>query len=185
MEGQQCRPRTLLILDDLISLVTSKLTQLWTQGSHHWNTSCLFITQNLLYNCKEFCNHTILYCLNVEVTVAKPGERVNGQGTCNDQWCWCEWVDCVHAAWGDGRGACVYVCVQCVFDELWCLIALCIQSGLLITRRKCTRSQPIGWILLMMQVRETLSTGVYVYVLTGYRCCCTALLVYSAVTSYL
>ena len=63
----RCRPRTLLILDDLMSSVTGKVTQLWTQGSHHWNTSCLLITQNLFYNCKEFRNlnlnshYTILF----------------------------------------------------------------------------------------------------------------------------
>ncbi len=45
------KPR-LIILDDLMSDMKKKesdLSQLFTKGVHHWNTSCVFIVQNLFF----------------------------------------------------------------------------------------------------------------------------------------
>ena len=47
------RLRTLLIIDDLMSETNSKITSLFTKGSHHRDISIIYITQNLFYAGKE------------------------------------------------------------------------------------------------------------------------------------
>lgn len=45
--------RCLLIIDDLMSETTEKVTQLFTKGSHHLNISVIYIVQNLFGKNKE------------------------------------------------------------------------------------------------------------------------------------
>ena len=45
--------RTLLIIDDLMSETDSRVTKLFTKGSHHKNTSIVYISQNLFHKGKE------------------------------------------------------------------------------------------------------------------------------------
>ena len=49
--------RTLLILDDLMAETDSRVTNLFTKGSHHLNATVIYVTQNLYNKCKE--NRTI------------------------------------------------------------------------------------------------------------------------------
>lgn len=51
------RHRTLLVIDDLMTEVSDKTTELFTRGSHHMNISILFLTQNLFAGNKQ--NRTI------------------------------------------------------------------------------------------------------------------------------
>ncbi len=47
---KNCNQSKLLILDDLMQDVQKKsLAQLFTQGCHHWNITCIHIVQNLFY----------------------------------------------------------------------------------------------------------------------------------------
>ena len=39
--------RTLLIIDDLMSETNSSVTKIFTKGSHHMNTSVVYVSQNL------------------------------------------------------------------------------------------------------------------------------------------
>ena len=52
-EGDGMRRRTLLILDDLMTETNSKVLDLFIKGSHHWNVSCILITQNLFFKGKD------------------------------------------------------------------------------------------------------------------------------------
>jgi hypothetical protein len=45
--------RTLLIIDDLMSETDSRVTSLFTKGSHHKNASIVYISQNLFHKGKE------------------------------------------------------------------------------------------------------------------------------------
>ena len=45
--------RTLLIIDDLMSETDSRVTKLFTKGSHHKNASVIYISQNLFHEGKE------------------------------------------------------------------------------------------------------------------------------------
>jgi hypothetical protein len=45
--------RTLLIIDDLMSETDSRVTNLFTKGSHHKNASIIYISQNLFHKGKE------------------------------------------------------------------------------------------------------------------------------------
>ena len=45
--------RTLLIIDDLMSETDSRVTNLFTKGSHHKNASVIYISQNLFHKGKE------------------------------------------------------------------------------------------------------------------------------------
>ena len=49
--------RNLVVIDDLLSETDARVTKLFTKGSHHKNTSVIFITQNLFDRNKE--NRTI------------------------------------------------------------------------------------------------------------------------------
>ena len=49
--------RTMLIIDDLMSETDSRVTDLFTRGSHHKNISVIYVTQNLYNEDKE--NRTI------------------------------------------------------------------------------------------------------------------------------
>ena len=51
------RIRNLVIIDDLLAETDSRVTKLFTKGSHHRNTSVIYITQNLFDKNKE--NRTI------------------------------------------------------------------------------------------------------------------------------
>ena len=43
----------LLIIDDLMSETDSRVTKLFTKGSHHKNASVIYISQNLFHKGKE------------------------------------------------------------------------------------------------------------------------------------
>ena len=45
--------RTLLIIDELMSETDSRVTKLFTKGSHHKNASVIYISQNLFHKGKE------------------------------------------------------------------------------------------------------------------------------------
>jgi len=45
--------RTLLIIDDLMAETDSRITKLFTKGSHHKNTSIVYISQNLFSKNRE------------------------------------------------------------------------------------------------------------------------------------
>ena len=49
--------RTLMIIDDLMSETDSRVTNIFTKGSHHKNASVVYISQNLFSKCRE--NRTI------------------------------------------------------------------------------------------------------------------------------
>ena len=49
--------RNLVVVDDLLSETDARVTKLFTKGSHHRNTSVIFISQNLFDKNKE--NRTI------------------------------------------------------------------------------------------------------------------------------
>ena len=51
------RRRTMLIIDDLMSETDSRVTDMFTRGSHHKNISVVYVTQNLYNKDKE--NRTI------------------------------------------------------------------------------------------------------------------------------
>ena len=51
------RVRNLVVIDDLLSETDARVTKLFTKGSHHKNTSVIYITQNLFDKNKE--NRTI------------------------------------------------------------------------------------------------------------------------------
>ena len=47
------KKRTLLIIDDLMSETDSRVTKIFTKGSHHLNCSVIYISQNLFNKGKE------------------------------------------------------------------------------------------------------------------------------------
>ncbi|KAK6175873.1 hypothetical protein SNE40_014250 [Patella caerulea] len=47
------KERTLLIIDDLMDETTDKVSKLFTRGSHHENTSVIYIVQNLFHKGKH------------------------------------------------------------------------------------------------------------------------------------
>ncbi len=51
--GVDPKERTLIVLDDLLMETNRKVTELFVRGSHHWNVSCVYITQNLFSRNKE------------------------------------------------------------------------------------------------------------------------------------
>lgn len=61
---------TLFIIDDLMHSSNDKrLSDLFTKGSHHWNLSVIFVTQNFFYKGKEMRDitlnaHYLLLCKN-------------------------------------------------------------------------------------------------------------------------
>ncbi len=57
--------RTLLIIDDLMSETDTRVTNIFTKGSHHKNASVLYISQNLFNKGRE--NRTI--CLNTHYLI--------------------------------------------------------------------------------------------------------------------
>jgi len=67
--------RTLLIIDDLMSETDGRITKLFTKGSHHMNTSVVYISQNLYNKNKE--NRTI--SLNTHYLVLFKNPRDAGQ----------------------------------------------------------------------------------------------------------
>ena len=67
--------RTLLIIDDLMSETDSRVTKIFTKGSHHFNCSVIYISQNLFNKSKE--NRNI--CLNTHYLVLFKNPRDSAQ----------------------------------------------------------------------------------------------------------
>ena len=69
------KKRTLLIIDDLMSETDSRVTKIFTKGSHHLNCSVIYISQNLFNKGKE--NRNI--CLNTHYLVLLKNPRDSAQ----------------------------------------------------------------------------------------------------------
>ena len=69
------KKRTLLIIDDLMSETDSRVTKIFTKGSHHLNCSVIYISQNLFNRGKE--NRNI--CLNTHYLVLFKNPRDSAQ----------------------------------------------------------------------------------------------------------
>ena len=69
------KKRTLLIIDDLMSETDSRVTKIFTKGSHHLNCSVIYISQNLFNKGKE--NRNI--CLNTHYLVLFKNPRDSAQ----------------------------------------------------------------------------------------------------------
>ena len=68
---------TLVVIDDLISETDSRVTKLFTKGSHHRNCSVIFITQNLFDKNKE--NRTITLNAHYMVLFKSPRDAMQIQ----------------------------------------------------------------------------------------------------------
>ena len=66
---------TLLIIDDLMSETDSRVTKIFTKGSHHLNCSEIYISQNLFNKSKENKN----ICLNTHYLVLFKNPRDSAQ----------------------------------------------------------------------------------------------------------
>ena len=69
------KKRTLLIIDDLMSETDSRVTKIFTKGSHHLNCSVIYISQNLFNKGKENTN----ICLNTHYLVLFKNPRDSAQ----------------------------------------------------------------------------------------------------------
>lgn len=66
--------RNLVVIDDLLSETDSRVTKLFTKGSHHKNTSVIYITQNLFDKNKE--NRTITLNAHYMVLFKSPRDAL-------------------------------------------------------------------------------------------------------------
>ena len=66
--------RNLVVIDDLLSETDSRVTKLFTKGSHHKNTSVIYITQNLFDKNKE--NRTITLNAHYMVLFKSPRDAM-------------------------------------------------------------------------------------------------------------
>lgn len=67
--------KKLLIFDDFMQEITQTMSTIFTQISHHFNTSVIFLTQNLFYGKKEMRDIS----LNAHVLILMKNPRDNSQ----------------------------------------------------------------------------------------------------------